>query len=59
MIFHHICAVRQHPEPEIVEIDVPEHEALSVTARLLRRGFETVFTSKTFHGNLRPRKAKQ
>lgn len=57
-LLHHICAVRTSPEPEILETEVPAWELKEAVARLQRRGFETVFTVRTLHGNPRQRKSK-
>ena len=53
-IHHVICAVRQRPEPEIVEMTVPAWAAVREKRRLTLKGFETVFTIRTFHAD--PRK---
>jgi hypothetical protein len=48
MSLHHvICAVRQRPEPEIVEMTVPVGAVASWKRRLTLKGFETVFTIRT------------
>jgi hypothetical protein len=48
-LYHVICAVRQRPEPEIIETSVPAHLAAREKRRLTLKGFETVFTLRVAH----------
>ncbi len=47
----HLCAVRTNPEHEIREVEIPVAQVKAETAKLQRKGFETIFVLRTYRFN--------